>query len=318
MRDIAIDRRSLLALLGATAMTGCATAAPATTPFFKRTGLPIGLQLYTLGPDAQKDLDGTLKAVAAIGYRDIELAGLYGRTPQQMRASLDAAGLKCSSAHIQAKGGGADPNFGDIAQLSDALRVLGAKTAILPSPNIPDRFAARGASEDAGTYLRRVLGSMTADDWKANADFLNDKAAKLKSAGIKVGYHNHNVEFAPLGGTNGIEVMLKNTDPATVTFEMDVGWVAAAGHDPLEMLSHHKGRFTMMHVKDIKASTKPNFNLMQDPTEIGSGMLDWKKLLPAAYAEGVTRFFVEQEPPFERPRIDAVKIDHDYLAGLVA
>ncbi len=97
-----------------------------------------------------------------------------------------------------------------------------------------------------------------------------------------------------------------------------MGWVAAAGRDPLELLNQHKGRFTMMHVKDIKASTKPNFNLMQDPTEIGSGVLDWKKLLPAAHAGGVRSFFVEQEPPFERPRIEAVKIDHDYLAGLVA
>jgi sugar phosphate isomerase/epimerase len=159
---------------------------------------------------------------------------------------------------------------------------------------------------------------MTADDWKWNADFLNEKAAVLKKAGIVAGYHNHNFEFAPLGNTTGMDILLKGTDPSLVTFEMDVGWVTAAGHDPFAMLKAHPGRFTQMHVKDIKATTKANFELKQDPTEVGSGMIDWKKLLPAAYAAGVRGFYYEQEPPFAHARLESAKISYDYLAKVVA
>ena len=122
-----LDRRSFLA--GAVAMS--ASAAQAAEPFFKAKSLPIGIQLYTLGPDAAQDLEGTLAAIAQIGYRTVELAGLLGRTPAQMKAALDAAGLTCVSAHIQARGRGDDPAFdGDLARLADALATLGVKTAV--------------------------------------------------------------------------------------------------------------------------------------------------------------------------------------------
>lgn len=305
-------RRAFLAA-GVAAMT--ASAASAVQPFFKRHGLPIGLQLYTLGPDAAKDLDGTLKAVAGIGYRSVELAGLLGRTGGQMRAALDGAGLVCTSAHVQGRG----QLDGDLGKLAGDLTAVGVKTAVMPSPYIPDRLEQRPASgEGIGDWFRRVLGQMTADDWKANADFLNAKAAILAKSGIKVGYHNHNFEFAPLGATTGMEILLQQTDPALVTFELDAGWVAAAGLDPAAVFARHKGRFSLMHVKDIKAETQPNYALRMDPTEVGSGKLDWKTLLPAAHAAGVRGFYVEQEPPFARPRIEAARISHDYLAGVTA
>lgn len=295
-------------------MSRAATAAG--KPFFARYGLPIGIQLYTLGPDAQKDLDGTLKAIAAIGYGKVELAGLYGHSPKDFRAALDRAGLKCTSAHIQAKG--PDSFSSDLSKLADDLKALGVETAILPMIAIPSRFGAPGKEEGIVGYLRRVAEGTTVDDWKANAEFLNEKGKALKPAGIKVGYHNHNYEFAPVGGTTGMEILLANTDPSLVTFEVDIGWVAAAGVDPYAFLAKHKGRFSLMHVKDIKADTKPNFAFQMDPAEIGSGELDWKRLLSEAYANGVRGFYVEQEPPFTRPRLEAAKMDYDYLARLVA
>jgi len=299
-------------MLGA-AMTGTADAAAA--PFFKRHGLPIGIQLYTLGPDAAKDFDGTLKAVAGIGYRNVELAGFLGKAPADIKASLDKAGLACTSAHVQGRG----QLDGDVPKLAADLNTIGVKTAVMPIAYIPERLGLRpAAGEDIGGYLRRVFSQMTADDWKMNADFLNQKAAILKASGIGLGYHNHNMEFAPVGGSTGLEILLANTDPTLVTFELDVGWVAAAGADPLAVFAKHKGRFSLMHVKDIKADTEANFALKMDPTEVGSGKLDWKKLLPAAYAAGVRGFYVEQEPPFARPRIEAAKISHDYLAGVAA
>jgi len=298
-----LHRRGFLAA-GAALMA--APAMGAAQPFFKRHALPIGIQLYTVGPDAAKDLDGTLKALSAMGYKAVESAGFYGKTAAQFRAALDAAGVACPSAHIQGRGG----LDGDLAKLADDLKTIGVKTAVMPSPYIPDRLQGKG--------LRETLTQLTADDFKMNADFLNAKAAGLKSAGIKVGYHNHNFELAPLGSTNGLEILLKNTDPALVTFEMDLGWVAAAGRDPAALLKAHKGRFTLVHIKDLKASTKPNFELTMDPTEIGAGSLDWKAILATAYATGVRGFFVEQEAPFAHPRLEAAQLDHDFLAGLVA
>lgn len=298
-----------------------ATGASAAQPFFRQAGLPIGIQLYTLGPAAAVDLDASLKALADIGYRTVELPGFLGKSPADIKAALDRAGLTCPSVHIQPRGrGGADPTLdGDPGKLAAALHTVGAKAAVAPICFFPDRLELRPqAGEDMGGMLRRLVSQMTADDWKLNAQFLNTRAEALRKEGLKVGYHNHNFEFLPLGSTTGQEILLKETDPDLVTFEVDVGWVAAAGHDPAALIARHKGRFTMMHVKDIKPSTKPNFALAMDPTEVGSGAIDWKALLPAARRAGVVNFFVEQEPPFARPRLEAAKICHDFLAGVTA
>ena len=316
-----MNRRTLIAAMTATATAGGAMAA-APKPFFTRHRLPIGIQLYTLGPDAQKDLDGTLKAVAAIGYKRVELAGLYGHTPADFRAALDRAGLKCTSAHIQAKG--AFSFADDPAKLAADLKTLGVETAVLPMTPIPDRFGGAKEGEGMVGYLKRVTDGLTEGDWKAAADVLNLHARALQPHGIRVGYHNHNFEFAPLskengvGASTGFDILIANTDPKLVTFEVDIGWVAAGGVDPLALLSKHKGRISMMHVKDLKPESKANFAFQMAPAEIGSGTLDWKRLLPAAYAAGVREFYVEQEPPFTRPRLEAAKLDYDYLAGVVA
>jgi sugar phosphate isomerase/epimerase len=311
-----LDRRSFLAA-GAATMGLAVSGEAAAAPFFARTRLPIGIQLYTLGPDLAKDVDGTFAQLAKIGYRSVELAGMLGKTPKELRASLDKAGLVCTSAHIQARGATASFET-DLSRLADDLTTIGVKTAVMPSPYLTDARIAAAKGSSGADYFRKLMGGMTAEDFKVNADYLNKNAAALKKAGIRVGYHNHNFEFAPVGGTTGFDILLKNTDPALVTFEMDIGWVAAAGVDPLGLLKAHKGRFTQMHVKDIKADTKANFDLAMDPAEIGSGKLAWKTLLPAAYAQGVREFYVEQEPPFTRPRIEAAKISHDYLASVVA
>lgn len=304
-----LSRRGLLAA-GAAAF-GAAYAGgvgAGETPFFQRHKQPVGIQLYSLGPDLAKELDAQLATVAKIGFKSVELAGYLGRTPAELKAAFDKVGLIAPSAHLSPKG----PNgfSGDLAKLADELHVIGVKSAIMPILYIPDRLG--------GADLRQAGAQMTADDWKWNADFLNEKAAVLKKAGIVTGYHNHNFEFAPLGETNGMEILLKGTDPNLVTFEMDVGWVMAAGQDPFALLKAHPGRFTQMHVKDIKPTTKANFELRQDPTEVGSGMIDWKKLLPAAYDAGIRGFYYEQEPPFAHARLESAKISYDYLAKVVA
>lgn len=311
-----LSRRGLLAAgaatLGAAWTSGVAAAE---APFFQRHKLPMGIQLYSLGPDLRTELDAQLATVAKIGFKSVELAGYLGRTPAELRAAFDRVGLVCPSAHISPKGANGPSFSGDLNKLADELRVIGVKSAIMPIHYIPDRM---GSAD-----LRQAGVQMTADDWKWNADFLNEKAAVLKKAGLVTGYHNHNFEFAPLkdakgGETSGMEILLKGTDPSLVTFELDAGWVTAAGQDPIALMKKHPGRFTQMHVKDIKPTTKPNFELRQDPTEVGSGMIDWKRLLPAAYAAGIRGFYYEQEPPFAHPRLESAKISFDYLAKVTA
>jgi sugar phosphate isomerase/epimerase len=303
----------------AIALSAGSSAVAASQPFFQRTKLPVGLQLYTLGEALKTDLDGELGRVAAIGYRTVEMAGYLGRTPAELRAAFDKAGLSCTSAHVQGKPAGSDPSLMDLDRLIADAHVIGIRHIVLPMFSVPTHINLTPApGEERKSLLGRIGAQMTADDWKAVVDILNTKGAALKAAGLTLGYHNHNVEFAPVGGTTGLEILLKGTDPALVHFEMDAGWVVAAGHDPLELLKAHPHRFVQMHVKDVKATTKPNFAFQQDPTEVGSGIIDWKKLLPASYAAGIRDFYVEQEPPFEKPRLDAIKISFDYLNSVVA
>lgn len=312
-----IDRRGLIGL-AASFLAGSRALAAET--FMARHRIAFGIQLYTLGPEVAADLEGAFGALAAIGYRQVELAGFLGREPSSVRRSLDRAGLACPAVHVQGRAlGGPDPTLEEPDRLAAALSVVGARVAVMPTPRIPERLGLRpGPEETRGAYLRRVLPQFTIEDWKANAAFLNQAAEALSSYGIALGYHNHNTEFAPLGGTNGFEVLLAETDPATVTFELDAGWATAAGLDPADLLRRSPGRFSMMHVKDVKASTRRNFILQQDPTEVGRGIIDWRSLLPVAHRSGVRHFFVEQEPPFERPRIESAKISFDYLARIPA
>ncbi|HEX5263772.1 MAG TPA: sugar phosphate isomerase/epimerase [Phenylobacterium sp.] len=318
---IELSRRAAIGagLAGAAALSAGSAAGAAGAPFFKRTGLPIGLQLYTLGDGLKADLDGQLAQVAKAGYRSVELAGYLGRTPKELRAAFDKAGLICPSAHVQARSSAEAPGLADIDKVIADAQVIGVKHIVLPMFAIPAHVnMTPGPGDDRRAVLSRMAAQMTADDWKACADLLNAKAAPLKAAGLTLGYHNHNVEFAPVGGTTGMEILLKNTDPGLVNFEMDAGWVVAAGADPFALLKAQPHRFTQMHVKDVKATTKPNFAFQQDPTEVGSGTIDWKRLLPASYAAGVRGYFVEQEAPYDKPRMESVRISGEYLGKLVA
>jgi sugar phosphate isomerase/epimerase len=301
------------------AVPGLRALGAETTPFFKRHHLPLGLQLYTVGAEARKDLNGTLARVAAAGYQTVELAGLYGNSPQAMRKAADAVGLKYTSIHLQAQSANGEPGFDQPPEvLAAAMQALGLDEVVLPMflmpPHLPKPdFKALGAG-GYGAYLEQIGPQITAADWKTTADFLNAKGAALQKVALRLSYHNHNLEFRPIGDSSGLEILLSETDRKLVHFEMDVGWVAAGGADPIKILEHHKGRFRMMHVKDLKATTKANYVMQQDPAEVGSGMLPWPKILDVAYATGVRRFFVEQEPPFKGDPLDSIAISAKYLS----
>ncbi len=318
-----VCRRSLLTGLAATGvfamLEGTAMAAPKKS-FFSRVGLPIGLQLYTLGDEVARDLDATFAKVAALGYRDIELPQLYGRTPADIRAAADRAGLAITSLHLALSTKGFTSGLSlasDSAQIADSLGALGATWGVAPIMLFPDNWKA-APGETFQAAIGRAMVASGPDIWKRTAALLNEKAAVLKPLGIRTGYHNHNLEFAPLGKTTGWEILLAETDPALISLEVDIGWVAAAGLDPVAFLERHRGRVSHLHVKDLKPGKPANFALSMDPSEVGAGKQDWARILPAALKAGARHFYVEQEPPFAIPRMEAIKRSHDFLAGLKA
>lgn len=316
-----IARRSLL---GSAAAASCLAATVGLAdererrPFFAAHELPIGLQLYTLGEAPYKDLQGTLRTLAAIGYRTVETVGLMNTTAAELRQALDSAGLACPSAHVPLQSDGTGPSLvGDTPRLAADLHRIGAKYVVVPSLPVMPRRGEPLEGEDRLDFAGRAAREMTADDWRRAAAVLNDKGAALKREGLDLAYHNHDVEFAGHGSKTGYDVLIENTDPDLVCFEIDVGWVAAAGVDPVPVLHAHPGRFLLMHVKDVKSSTVPGKAFQMEPANVGAGALDWKAILPVAYDVGVRYYYVEQEAPFTEPRMDAVRKDYNYLARLV-
>ncbi len=286
--------------------------------FFARNKLPLGLQLYTVGELARKDLDGTFKRIADIGYETIELAGLHGHSVAELRAAADRVGLKLVSIHVSADPRPGDLSLGgDLHALAASAHQLGVTDVVMPMFSTPAHVGAPATGEGFLAYLNRVVPQFTPDDWQRTAAQLNGFGQTLQREGLKFGYHNHNPEFAPLAnGTNGFEILMKETDPKFVSFELDIGWAAAGGQDAIQLMSQHKGRITQLHVKDIRASTRTNFTLQQDPTEVGSGTLDWPALLSTAKTTKIRRYFVEQEPPFPGDRFDSIQKSLRYLKSL--
>lgn len=318
-----LDRRRMLSGLsaaGIAALAGCTAGSQMarTTTFFERASLPLGLQVYTLGPDAGKDLDATFASIAEIGYREIEMPNLFGQSPASVRESAERAGLSIASLHLPLVGMPGAPGLSfasDSAEIADSLGTLGARWAVAPLCLVPDDFRPN-VGESFGDAISRAVLAAGTDLWKRSADVLNNKGSTLKPLGIGIGYHNHNLEFAPVDGTRGWDILWQETDPALVSFEVDTGWVATAGLDPVAFLEHHAGRVSLVHVKDVAADNPMSYKIGMRPAEVGAGVLDWNRILPAAYRAGARHFLVEQEPPFTIPRIEAAERSYAYLASL--
>jgi sugar phosphate isomerase/epimerase len=159
---------------------------------------------------------------------------------------------------------------------------------------------------------------MTLDDWKWVAEQLNKIAEKAHRAGLRTGYHNHNLEFRTIDGVVAYDQLLQWTDPATVTFEMDIGWVVAAGVDPLAYFKKYPQRFSMLHIKDVKKGTPTKTDVVKtDTTEVGSGQINWRQLFDSLDNQNVTHYFVEQEN-FDMPIFDSIEKSWKYLNKLGA
>ena len=304
-----ISRRAFLqhssfALAGAACMnTYLAHAAASTGPL----GLPIGIQLYTVREETAKDLEGTLKKLASYGYREVELAGYYGKSAKELRSFLNGFGLTAPSTHQ-----GLADLLVDTQKKIDFAAELGVQYLVVPFPAVPDnRFdkVARDAPQN-------IENSTTLADWKWIAEQLNKIGAMSTKSGIRVGYHNHNLEFRRIEGDMIMDKLIEWTDPQLVTIELDLGWVVAAGLDPIEYTKKHSKRVSMLHVKDVKAGVKPLVDKVKtNTTEVGSGQINWKALFSSLDKSQIKHYFVEQEN-FDKPVMESVKISHDFLSKL--
>ncbi|MEH6416198.1 sugar phosphate isomerase/epimerase family protein [Pseudomonas sp. CGJS7] len=265
-------------------------------------GKPIGLQLWTIREEVAKDLPAALKAVAAIGYGEVEFAGIPNMPVAKVRTLLDDNGLAAPSMHC----GMSDARDG-LQQRIDFAQAVGARNIVISFPATADARFKDGNALAAG---------MTLDDWKWNAEQLNRIGELTRKAGIACGYHNHNMEFRSFDGVRAYDELLRLTDPKLVTMQLDIGWVTAAGADPLKLLTEHADRISSLHIKDVRKNAKTFVDRVDTQTvEIGNGRVDWPKLFSAMDPQKIRHYFVEQEN-FERPPLASAKLSFQYMSRL--
>lgn len=252
----------------------------------------VGLQLYSLREQLPKDVRGTIAKVAQAGYKEVETYGysvkdnFWGLTPKEFKTLLNENGLAAPSGHYGLDNFISTGNQEELKAYIEAASTIGSE--YLTVPYLGD--AVRGSE----------------DQWKKTAQRLNEAAAISKASGIKIAYHNHDFEFAPVGSSTGYEILLKETDPEAIKFEMDIYWVVRSGNDPVKLFTAHQGRFPMWHVKDMdKVDHTIN-------TEVGSGTIDFKKLYAQAKTAGLKHLIVEQEN-FSMDPYASIKQSADFI-----
>lgn len=252
----------------------------------------IGIQLYTLRETLPKDVKGVIRKVAEAGYKEVETYGyslqnkFWGLDPKAFKSLLDENGLKAPSGHYGMDKFFTDGSTEELKSYIEASKIVGGEYISVPS---------------LGDALRKDV-----DGYKKVAAGLNKAAELCKASGLKLTYHNHDFEFQPHGDTTGYQIMLKETDPKLVQFEIDLYWVVRAGHDPIQLFKENPGRFPLWHVKDMDKA-KPTIN-----TEVGSGSIDFKKIFDNAKIAGLEYPFLEQEN-FSLDPFESIKKSYNYI-----
>jgi sugar phosphate isomerase/epimerase len=258
----------------------------------------IGLQLYTVRDAMQQDPAGTLAKVAQLGYNSVEGATytgtqkFYEMEPAAFAKVLKQNGLIMPSSHYmlgQAMNNG-QPTQGTILH--------GWDKAV-------DNAAQAGVKYMVCAYLIDSERG-TLDQYKQIAAHLNKAGERCKKAGIQLCYHNHDFEFVAQNGQLPYDILLKETDKQLLKMELDLYWATKAGHDPLALFKAHPGRFPLWHVKDMDKTEKKDF------TEVGNGVIDFKKIFAARQLAGMQYYFVEQDRTPGDP-FDSIKQSIGYI-----
>ena len=267
--------------------------------FERKTKWPVGLQLYTLGNLMTTDPKGTLQKLAAIGYKELESAGsqkgnFYGYTPKEFAAMVKEAGMQWRSAHV----GGAPFSIEQIMKMAktaeDSARIQKMAEQFKNMPkmlNLKENYQqlADSAAEGGLTYL--VCSSIPVsalDEIKTAVDVFSKTGEACKKNGVQFAYHNHTTEFDQVEGHRPFDYILANTDKELVKMELDLAWATKAKQDPVELFKLHPGRFPLWHVKDLDKNT-------MNPAEVGTGVVDFKRIFDNAKESGMKYFFVEQD-----------------------
>lgn len=239
--------------------------------------IPIALQLYSVREDCARDLPGTLKAVAEMGYEGVEFAGYYGRSARELRRMLDELGLKVAGTHISL-----NTLLGDeLEETIEFNRVLGNRFLIVPS--LPE---GRRRSKDA---------------WLETARLMNSIAERLKLEGMRVGYHNHAIEFQPLEGEIPWDIFFGATIPEVV-MQLDTGNAMHGGVSPdgiLEIMKRYPGRAATVHLKEYSSTNKQAL--------IGEGEVKWKELFNLCETIGGTEWYIIEQETYAYPPLECVK-----------
>lgn len=249
----------------------------------------IGIQLYTVRDVLKQDFEGTLARIGAIGYREVEFAGYFDHTPEQVKAALSSAGLMAPATHV-----GPDNLGKSWDAVVNTAKAIGHEYVIVAW--IPEE-------------QRKTI-----DDWKRIAEQLNQAGTACKAAGLQFAYHNHNFEFMPIAGQVPYDVLLASTDPSLVKLEMDLFWATFAGADPLAYWARSPGRFPLVHVKDMTPKPTPDAAPDRVMVDVGKGSIDWKRLFAKSSVGGVQHYFVEHDQPADP--LASAKASYDFLHQL--
>ncbi|HLV87591.1 MAG TPA: TIM barrel protein [Candidatus Sulfotelmatobacter sp.] len=255
----------------------------------------VGLQLYTVRDLMKNDFEGTIAKVAAIGYKEVEFAGYFGRTPQQVRDVVQKNGLSAPATHVQYDE--LDDKFPSVV---DASKTIGLDYVVCPW--IPEE-------------LRK-----SPDIWKQASEKFNKCGEQCKKAGLQFAYHNHWFEFLPTNGKLPYDELLTECDANLVKMELDLCWITTAGGDPLVYFKKYPGRFPLVHVKDIKTMPKvttggsQSFGDSVDLTSVGSGIIDWKRIFAKSDEAGIKHYIVEHDRPTDP--IQSITASYQYLQKL--
>jgi sugar phosphate isomerase/epimerase len=262
----------------------------------------IGLQLYSVRDLMKADVAGTLAKVAAIGFKEVEFAGLFGQDPKDVRAMLEKNGLTAPASHV---------DWATVeTKLPETLataRTLGHEFIIVP-------------------YISEAERKQP-DIYKRAADLFNKAAAESSKSGIQFAYHQHGFEFVPseaLGGKLPYDYLLENTDPKLVKMELDLCWISAAEQDPVAYFKKYPGRFPLVHVKDWLKNGKPatpyagalgpDTKFTGEMANVGQGSIDWKRIFANAGTAGVRHYIIEHDNP--KSPIDDLGASYAYLRDL--
>ena len=272
------SRRTFLTTVGAA--LGASTVMPrwAASQGEIKTALngPLGLQLWSLREDLPKDLRGVLLKVRGLGFRDVEGAGPWGHTPAEMRAALDAAGLRCQSAHM-----GFERLRDDLPGAFAEVKAVGATWIVCPW--IPHRDA------------------FTRDNALGAAEAFNRFGTAAEHAGLRFAYHCHGYEFVSSTEGTLFDTLARSTDPARVKFQIDVFHAFLGGADPAELIDRYKERVASLHLKDLKRGFAVKAGTAIAPAEadvpVGTGQVDMPSVLRAAMKAGTSLYYLEDESP---------------------